>query len=410
MASQSAQRPSGGQEERGGEEAKKWKKNRPAPAAASPQPAGDGEKKPKKPRSRATKESTEATWGAAAAGVVEPGKAKKQKKRSREPPASEQTAPIAVSAKLGAAKASKPQKRVEGEHDSKPPRKKSKRGESSTTGQTGSSRPETKGTAWEEEPEKKHDRDDATHDAKASKERIACTVFVGQLPYSASEADIKRHFKSCASDGEVRVRLLTKRAEQGGGSRGMAFVELASEAAVHTALRLHHSVMSGRRINVERTVGGGGTSGDRKQKLELLREKQGKQMVQTVKELCETILPEAADEVEEEERDRARVVRADVDERVLEFLCTVPTSLAEEALREAKALDMNGVRNRSAYLMGVLKRRVAESDSVKAVEKIDGNRGPSSAKERSSWSLQGDKGKGWKGKKQGEKRKTDRDV
>lgn len=407
MASQSAQRPSGGQEERRGEEAKKRKKKRPPPAAASPQPAGDGEKKPKKPQSPATKESTEATSGAAAAGVVKPGKAKKQKKRSREPPASEQTAHIAANAKLGAAKA---QKRGEGESDPKPPRKKSKRGESSTTDQTGSARPETKGTAWEEEPEKKHDGDDATHDAKASKERIACTVFVGQLPYSASEADIKRHFKSCASDGEVRVRLLTKRAEQGGGSRGMAFVELASEAAVHTALRLHHSVMSGRRINVERTVGGGGTSGDRKQKLELLREKQGKQMVQTVKELCETILPEAADEVEEEERDRARVVRADVDERVLEFLCTVPTSLAEEALREAKALDMNGVRNRSAYLMGVLKRRVAESDSVKAVEKIDGNRGPNSAKERGSWALQGDKGKGWKGKKQGEKRKTDRDL
>ncbi|KAL1524287.1 hypothetical protein AB1Y20_019190 [Prymnesium parvum] len=206
-------------------------------------------------------------------------------------------------------------------------------------------------------------------EAKPSKERIACTVFVGQLPYSASEADVRRHFKACAADGEVRVRLLTKRAEQGGGSRGMAFVELSSEAAVHTALRLHHSVMAGRRINVERTVGGGGASGERKQKLDELREKQGKQMVLTVKEMCDSILPAA--EGEEEGEDEAEgghfacVTRADIDERVLEFLCTVPTSLAEESLREIKALDMNGVRNRSAYVMGVLKRRVAESDSVK---------------------------------------------
>ena len=53
-----------------------------------------------------------------------------------------------------------------------------------------------------------------------------------------------------------------------------------------------------------------------------------------------------------------RVCRDDVDERVLEFLGTVPTSVAEASLREAKALDMGGIRNRPAYLMGVLKRKV----------------------------------------------------
>ena len=58
-------------------------------------------------------------------------------------------------------------------------------------------------------------------------------------------------------------------------------------------------VMGGRRINVERTVGGGGAKDDRKKKLSSLREMQGKQMTQTVKQLCEDILPAADTEAEE---------------------------------------------------------------------------------------------------------------
>ena len=241
-------------------------------------------------------------------------------------------------------------------------------------------------TAWDEEEAatdsaaEKKGRRTVPKEEKGGAERVSCTVFCGQLPYTATEADIKRHFKSCASDGEISVRLLTKRASEGGGSRGMAFVELASEAAVHTALRLHHSVsagrcppsalpahdprrrlaapdftpptepprhaaapmchhlvpcdvpqvMGGRRINVERTVGGGGAKDDRKKKLSSLREMQGKQMTQTVRQLCEDILPAADAEVEEADDESAaegtaasRVTRADVDERVLDFLCTV---------------------------------------------------------------------------------------
>ena len=89
--------------------------------------------------------------------------------------------------------------------------------------------------------------------------------------------------------------------------------------------------MGGRRINVERTVGGGGAKDDRQKKLSSLREMQGKQMTQTVKQLCEDILPAADTEAEEEPDDEgaaegtaaSRVTRADVDERVLDFLCTV---------------------------------------------------------------------------------------
>jgi hypothetical protein len=146
--------------------------------------------------------------------------------------------------------------------------------------------------------------------------------------------------------------------------------------------------MNGRRINVERTVGGGGAVEKRKEKLTHLREIQGHQMKETISNLIKTVLPPsagaaatakaqgggkgtggangwgAADDADEGDG-HVPVTQADVDERVRDFLSTIPTPLAEEALREAKALHMGGIRNRAAYLMGVLKRKVAESDRLK---------------------------------------------
>ena len=210
---------------------------------------------------------------------------------------------------------------------------------------------------------------------QAFAKRVACTLFVGQLPYSATGDDIKAHFKRGGINGAISVRLLTRR--DGGGSKGMAFVELASESDVHTALRLHHSPMDGRRINVERTVGGGKNAETRKAKLDDLRQMQGSQMKRQVEEMVKSILPEAdaeaaeIGEVTKEDAEwgvRKPVCRGDVDERVLEFLQTVPTDVAESVLHEAKDIGMGGIKNRSAYLMGVLKRKVAEADKLK-VEK-----------------------------------------
>ena len=95
-------------------------------------------------------------------------------------------------------------------------------------------------------------------------------------------------------------------------------------------------------------------------------------MQRQVQDMVEAILPAggepppAGDEDDGEAAAHAEpVCRADLDERILEFLGTVPTAIAEAALREAKALDMDGIRNRAAYLMGVLKRKVADADQAR---------------------------------------------
>ena len=73
------------------------------------------------------------------------------------------------------------------------------------------------------------------------------------------------------------MRLLTQKGTN--KSRGMAFVELPDEFAVTRALRIHHQMLDGRQINVERTVGGGGhKSKARKEKLVKLKSIQGKKL------------------------------------------------------------------------------------------------------------------------------------
>eukprot|EP00965_Chrysotila_dentata_P258853 6213365-Pleurochrysis_carterae.AAC.4 len=64
-----------------------------------------------------------------------------------------------------------------------------------------------------------------------------------------------------------------------------------ADRQVHTALRLHHSSMYGRRINVERTVGGGSATPRRQEKLKDLRERQGAQMMRATREMVTRILP-----------------------------------------------------------------------------------------------------------------------
>lgn len=96
---------------------------------------------------------------------------------------------------------------------------------------------------------------------------------------------------SLSSTGEKpSVRLLTSKA--GGTSKnpaiaaktkGCAFVEFKTSAAVQQALHLHQSVFlssrssAKRKINVELTAGGGGNSDSRKQKLAALKERLQKQ-------------------------------------------------------------------------------------------------------------------------------------
>jgi nucleolar protein 6 len=94
-------------------------------------------------------------------------------------------------------------------------------------------------------------------------------VFVGNLPYTATVATITAHF---ASLSPISVRCLTKR-EDPSQCRGIAFVEFGKVWHMRTCLdKFHHSMFNDgvspeRKINVELTAGGGGSTQQRKDKI-----------------------------------------------------------------------------------------------------------------------------------------------
>lgn len=76
--------------------------------------------------------------------------------------------------------------------------------------------------------------------------------------------------RSCARlEPPPTVRLpAPKAAQPSSKSKGYAFLEFTDKSALQQALRLHHSELEGRKINVELTAGGGGKSEHRVRKLQ----------------------------------------------------------------------------------------------------------------------------------------------
>lgn len=78
-------------------------------------------------------------------------------------------------------------------------------------------------------------------------------LFIGQLSFGTLKDQLEKHI--CANGvSEIKsIRILT---DDSGNSRGMAFVELNTTEDMHKGLSLHHSVLHGRRLNVEKSCGG----------------------------------------------------------------------------------------------------------------------------------------------------------
>ncbi|KAK6086110.1 RNA recognition domain-containing protein [Seiridium cupressi] len=138
---------------------------------------------------------------------------------------------------------------------------------------------EEKPAAVTEEKADQGSNEEAT--GKPKKNRFI--VFVGNLPYTATTADIEKHFSAVQP---IAVRLLHEKANPN-KSRGIAFLEFAGFDHMKTCLKtMHHSTLTcqgrdhrgrpkteERTINVELTAGGGGNTEGRKEKIKAKNEK-----------------------------------------------------------------------------------------------------------------------------------------
>ncbi|XP_070535973.1 uncharacterized protein [Ptychodera flava] len=85
-------------------------------------------------------------------------------------------------------------------------------------------------------------------------------LFVGNLSYETTKEELEEHFTK--TGGVIDVRIITKK--ESGESRGFAYVEFKDQQSLKKGLELHHSKLSGRKINVEFTAPGRGKSSKRK--------------------------------------------------------------------------------------------------------------------------------------------------
>ncbi|KAH8835842.1 hypothetical protein DL96DRAFT_1520490 [Flagelloscypha sp. PMI_526] len=103
---------------------------------------------------------------------------------------------------------------------------------------------------------------------RTSPEKKRFILFLGNLKYTTSLEAIQEHFSQC--DPPPKVRLLTPKPTPGKTvikSKGCAFLEFSHRNALQQGLKLHHSQLDGRVVNVELTAGGGGKGEARLQKL-----------------------------------------------------------------------------------------------------------------------------------------------
>ncbi|KAH0838147.1 hypothetical protein J3R83DRAFT_6398 [Lanmaoa asiatica] len=96
-------------------------------------------------------------------------------------------------------------------------------------------------------------------------------LFLGNLKYTTTPEAIQVHFSVCVPP--PTVRLLTPKPSTKSTtkpvikSKGCAFLEFKHHGALQQGLKLHHSQLDGRQINVELTAGGGGKGLTRIKKL-----------------------------------------------------------------------------------------------------------------------------------------------
>ena len=165
------------------------------------------------------------------------------------------------------------------------------------------------------------------------------SVFINQLPYSATEEQIAEHFGACAAAEDMEVRRVMNR--KNGKFRGIAFIDVKTQEALEKALALDQSEFSNaegeRTINVRKAV----DKANESDKELTARQAQKKKAASTSVENIEKLVGKAVAS--------GSAVDSDFDDRAKDFLKTVPEAIATAAIDDFCALDKSKVNNRYAW-------------------------------------------------------------
>jgi RNA recognition motif-containing protein len=195
-------------------------------------------------------------------------------------------------------------------------------------------------------------------------------VFIGQLAFTTTKEALLAHLKEelgkefKITQETCRIRLLTD--AKTNKSRGMAFLETNDPEMLYATLKLHHTMLDGRRLNVERSAGGGKET--KKEKLKTFRKEQ------------EVFLADAVDNMIQEYITSGELKKGELDDGVIS-LCKRHSPATVEATL-IKYLESNGrdMDNSSSYFSFMIGKIAAEGLYESAQERLDKKRakeGPS---------------------------------
>lgn len=204
---------------------------------------------------------------------------------------------------------------------------------------------------------------------KKQKKSTPYILFIGQLSYTTTTEGLFQHIKDNIGKDEktgkdlitpetLQVRLLTDE-KKNNRSRGMAFVETTNPEISYHLLKLHHTHLDGRRINVEKSAGGGKEA--RKEKINSYRKEQQEYM------------SEAVDRIVEDHKQKGELDDDELDEGVIALMKRHSANTVEIALAEYIEERGKDMENPSAYLTSIIGRV--------AIEGADGANKPTKKKE-----------------------------
>lgn len=224
---------------------------------------------------------------------------------------------------------------------------------------------ETVGKQYEEELETKkgmkgnvkEDEEKKTKNSSSmevSKKKVnPYILFVGQLSYDTTKEELFQHIQKQLVDEHkvtehnVQIRMLQDIKSK--KSRGMAFVEIKSDDPefMYSCLKLHRTYLKGRRINVERSAGGGVQT--RANKIKQHRIEQEQYIDTTVNAMLEEYYA------------RGEIQRnGELDDGVVQLCKRHSTTVVQAALERYVESNGREMDNSSAYLSFLLTKLAEE--------------------------------------------------
>lgn len=193
-----------------------------------------------------------------------------------------------------------------------------------------------------------------------NKKHTPYILFVGQLSYDTTAKGLFDHFqkelgKTVVTSKTVSIRLLTDKARKN-RSKGMAFVEVKDPELMYECLKLHHTYLDGRRMNLERSAGGGKNSDGRKDKIKQYRKEQEEYMSQTVEKILT------------EKYNSGDIEKGELDDGVVALMKRRSAAVVEAALSEYVEERVKEMDNPSAYLTTMVCRITEDGIENKKIE------------------------------------------